>query len=258
VGSWQNISSISVPAGATVNLGPQPLNVGSWNWTGPNGFSSTAREIDNIQLSTGTNTYTATYTNTSGCKSTQAFVVTVSAGVNTNPVQVNLSSAFNVNGIFPNYSLPSNGGLDGGGYAYSSSLIGNSLTWSGSPFSIGGASSPDAVYGATITLPAGIYPSVKILAAGVNGLQTNQRFEVTYTDGTTSTFTQSISDWFNESSVSGETVALTMSYRVTYNGRPQNGPYHLYGYSFALNTSKTVKSITLPSNRNVVVLAITL
>ena len=36
------------------------------------------------------------------------------------------------------------------------------------------------------------------------------------------------------------------------------GPVYLYGYSFAINSAKTVKSITLPNNRNVVVLAIDL
>jgi hypothetical protein len=35
-----------------------------------------------------------------------------------------------------------------------------------------------------------------------------------------------------------------------------HGPFYLYGYAFAINGAKTVKSITLPNNRNVVVLAI--
>ena len=74
---WQNITSITVSPGVAVDLGPQPLSVGTWSWTGPNGYTSTAREIDSIPLSSGANTYTATYTNTSGCPSTQAFAVTV-------------------------------------------------------------------------------------------------------------------------------------------------------------------------------------
>jgi hypothetical protein len=32
----------------------------------------------------------------------------------------------------------------------------------------------------------------------------------------------------------------------------------VYGYTFALNSAKTVKSLTLPSNANVVMLAATL
>jgi CSLREA domain-containing protein len=76
-GVWQNVTSVTVNPGDTVNLGPQPGNGGSWSWAGPNGFSSNAREIDNIPLAVGTNTYVATYTNQVGATSTETFVVTL-------------------------------------------------------------------------------------------------------------------------------------------------------------------------------------
>jgi len=66
-----------VASGAKVNLGPQPLSGGSWSWAGPGGRTSTYREIDNIYLATGVNTYVATYTNGASCKSTQTFTITV-------------------------------------------------------------------------------------------------------------------------------------------------------------------------------------
>ena len=47
-----------------------------------------------------------------------------------------------------------------------------------------------------------------------------------------------------------------MAYRLTSTGATDNRTFYLYGYSFALNSAKTVQSITLPNNRNVVVLAI--
>ncbi len=47
-----------------------------------------------------------------------------------------------------------------------------------------------------------------------------------------------------------------MAYRIGPSGATSSGPVYLYGYSFALNSAKTVKSITLPNNRNVVVLAV--
>jgi len=180
------------------------------------------------------------------------------ATVSTAPVSVSLASAFNVYGIFSNASAPTNGGLDNNGYAYSSSLLGTSVTWSGVTFALGAAGTADAVSGGTISLPAGSFPALYLLAAGVNGAQENQTFIVTYTDGTTTTFTQSLSDWGAESSVSGEAIAAAMAYRVTPSKTTQNGPWHLYGYSFPLNAAKTVKSITLPANRNVVVLAVSL
>ena len=76
-GSWQQTASVSVGFFSTVNLGPQPLTGGSWSWTGPHGYTSTSRQINKIPLSYGTNTFVATYTNTSGIKSTQTFTITV-------------------------------------------------------------------------------------------------------------------------------------------------------------------------------------
>jgi hypothetical protein len=75
--AWQEAAIAIVASGSTVNLGPQPIS-GTWNWTGPYGFTSTARQINKIALSTGANTYVATYTNSSSCKSTETFVITVS------------------------------------------------------------------------------------------------------------------------------------------------------------------------------------
>ena len=75
--SWQSITAVTVAAGSVVNLGPQPLTGGSWSWTGTNGFTSTAREIDGIPLNSGVNTYVATYTNPAGMKSTETFTITV-------------------------------------------------------------------------------------------------------------------------------------------------------------------------------------
>ncbi len=76
-GAWQNAASVTVNPGDIVNLGPQPQNGGSWSWSGPNGFSSNAREIDNIPLAVGTNTYVATYTNQAGVTSSQIYVITL-------------------------------------------------------------------------------------------------------------------------------------------------------------------------------------
>jgi len=81
-GTWEEESSATVASGATVNLGPQPSSGGSWSWSGPNGYSSTSRQINAIPLSSGANNYVATYTNSGGCKSTETFVITVTGGSN--------------------------------------------------------------------------------------------------------------------------------------------------------------------------------
>jgi glucuronoarabinoxylan endo-1,4-beta-xylanase len=92
-GTWTQESSASVPSTSTaVDLGPQPTSGGSWSWTGPNGFTSTAREIDNIALSAGSNVYTATYTNSCGAKSTQAFTITAPGGSGS-PINIDAGGA---------------------------------------------------------------------------------------------------------------------------------------------------------------------
>ena len=69
---------------------------------------------------------------------------------------------------------------------------------------------------------------------------------------------QSVSDWFSPANYAGETKALTMTHRDTGSGLLDNRTFYLYEYSVALNPAKTVASMTLPGNRNVVVLAATL
>ena len=63
-------------------------------------------------------------------------------------------------------------------------------------FRFGPANAPDVVTGQTVTLPAGCFGALKILAAGVEGSQKSQTFTVAYADGTSSTFTQNLSDWY--------------------------------------------------------------
>ena len=107
-------------------------------------------------------------------------------------------------------------------------------------------------------MPSGGYGALTLLATGVNGNQAGQPFTVTYTDTTQATFTQSISDWYTPQNYSGESTAVTMSYRDLYNGTKDSRTFYVYGYSFSLNATKTVSSITLPNDANVEVLAIDL
>lgn len=77
-GTWQNVASDTVNLGATVVLGPQPVAATGWSWSGPNGFSATTREVTISDASAAkAGTYTATYTNPSGCKSSQKFNLSV-------------------------------------------------------------------------------------------------------------------------------------------------------------------------------------
>ena len=175
----------------------------------------------------------------------------------TGPSAVNLSGVFNRVGIVNDGSTFSGGGVDGDGNALSANLLGSSVVFNSSTYSLGAAGVNNVVSaaGQTINLPADD-ARITLLALGVNGNQPNQTFTVTYTDGSTQTFTQSISDWFTPQNYAGESNAVTMPYRDTASGGRDSRTFHVYAYSFTVDTAKHVKSITLPNNRNVEILAI--
>jgi len=76
--TWTEESTATLTSTSTaVDLGPQPASGGSWSWTGPNKYTSTSRQINNIPLTVGADSYLATYTNASGCKSSETFTITV-------------------------------------------------------------------------------------------------------------------------------------------------------------------------------------
>ena len=178
-----------------------------------------------------------------------------SGGSSGTAVHVSLASAVDRYGIANNGSAVPNGGLDGSDYAYAASLLGTSISWGGSSFTLGTAGTPDTVSSSTIALPAGSYGSLALLAAAAGGSQPAQTFVVSYTDGTTTSFVHGVSDWFRPQGYPGETIVSTMAYRIAPNGGTSAGPVYLYGYSLALNSAKSVASITLPNNPRVVLLA---
>lgn len=195
---------------------------------------------------------------TSGSYSHTAIVSLTVLAPSSGTSVVDLSPSYNVSGSAVDYLTFTNGGLDGGGRSYSGEQLGASQNVGGVVYALGPMGATDAVSSQTVALPAGKFATLKLLATGVNGNQTGQTFIVTYTDGTTSTFTQGLSDWCTPQNYSGETNAVPGIYRDNSVGTLDVRPLYLYGYSFSLNNAKTVKSIALPSNRNVVLLAITL
>ena len=173
---------------------------------------------------------------------------------------VHLASYYNRAGLYSDGRAFS-GGLDTDNYAYSASLLGPAVGWKGVTFALGPSNANDVVVasGQTIPLPAGQATTLLMLGTAVNGSQSSQPFTVTYTDNSTSTFSQGISDWAFGQNYAGESTVVTLPYR-NYGGgsKDLNTTASIYGYSFTLNQTKTVKSVTLPSNSSVVVLAMAL
>ena len=73
-----------------MNLGEQVLSGGSYSWSGPSGFVNPATRIASATpLTSASNVFTLTYTNTSGVNSTQTFTINVNGTPLTPYIQVN-------------------------------------------------------------------------------------------------------------------------------------------------------------------------
>jgi Pro-kumamolisin, activation domain len=266
---------------STVTVTPQNGFGGSVTFSSVTGLPSGVTASFNPTSTTSTSTLTLTASSTAATgpgsalnvigtsgnitQYAPATTLSVSAATGTggSGTPVDLSSAYNLNGIYTD-GTPFTTGVDGLGSAYSSNLLTGNRILNGVQFNFGPANKLDAVSdtGQSITLPAGQFTTLQLLATSFNGPVLSQTIIVTYTDTTTSTFTQGFSDWCgcstNPGGQAGESFAVVMPYRDLSTGKQDDTPFNLYGYTFVLNSAKTVKSITLPNNKNVVVLAATL
>jgi Pro-kumamolisin, activation domain len=195
-------------------------------------------------------------------QSASSLTVAVSAATGTGGSgwPVDLSAAYNTYAIYTDGTTITTSGLDGLGDAYSANLLTPHRILNDVQFNFGPANHKDAVSGAgqTIPLPRGQFATLQLLGTGYNGNQSAETVTVTYTDGTTSTITQSFSDWFAPNYNNNESFAVVMPYRNLADGTRDNRVFNLYAYVFALDGRKTVKSVTLPDDPNVVILAATL
>jgi hypothetical protein len=164
---------------------------------------------------------------------------------------------YNVNAIYTNGSTYSaTGGADGNGNSLSATVMGSSTNWNGTTFVYGSANAADAFSNVSIPLSSGSFSSLNVLAFAVNGSQASQTFTIHYTNGTTSTATQSISDWGQSQGYSGETKVITLPYTNTSTGGENTGGGYIYGYTIPVTSSLTVSSISIPANSHVIVLGV--
>jgi len=124
--------------------------------------------------------------------------------------------------------------------------------------------------GQTIDLTSGSVAKLLMIGAAVNGNQTDRKLTLAFTNDVTWTWTPSFTDWRNNSSSrplpSGATLAasneslLRATWVIDKKGVQTAENAYLYGYSFDLTpyAGMTLKSVTLPNNSNVGILAMTL
>lgn len=197
---------------------------------------------------------------------TSPFVFTVSP--TSTQVAVNLQAYFsNFGQTVDNESFSCTYSLDGGA-SYSQNLLSSTpIIYNGTLMALQSSNnntqfnaiqaSGHSISSTAISLPHGYFSKLNFVGTGVNGDQPNQSFTVTYTDNSTTVSTISLDDW--ASSTPSNSIVKNMAYRNDcLSGSAEAGSYKLYGYTIALDPTKTVKNIILPNNDQVYLLAISL
>ena len=159
----------------------------------------------------------------------------------------------NVDAATAQGTAPLSGGFDGSGHSLDAADIPAILPWSGQNFSLQ-TNGLDA-WSATSVPLSGQGAVLYLIGAGVNGGAVDQTFILNYADGSAIPFSLSLSDWRNGPGYEGEHQVLApMPTRIGSDGAVDHAPVHLFGYRIPIDPAKTVSSLTLPNNRNVVIL----
>jgi hypothetical protein len=99
-GSLDQTNSVSATAGDDVGLSPRPATGGSWNWSGPDGYSAETREISlqDVQANDA-GVYVAQHTSDCGAQSNEAFTLTVEE--DGGPANIALSASVRTSYVSP-------------------------------------------------------------------------------------------------------------------------------------------------------------
>jgi len=198
-------------------------------------------------------------------------------GITTAPWQVANNQGFDRNGNYYNSNYTGGSTKD--------TVYGAPITYNGISFPLGQIPSDDSQVGGsrgpqnfvqakgqTITVDmvdpindtAGVHARqhdfLYLAGAASNGNQMSQKITLTFTDGTTETWTQSFTDWSNNGSsaapqpLSGEFLIESQPERLNQEGDLKPIPAYIFAYGYNLR-GKQLASITLPNNENVGILS---
>jgi hypothetical protein len=168
-----------------------------------------------------------------------------------------LAAAYNNVGITDN-SNPAPGNFDGTGDSFSTQAL---AAGTPAPLTAGGQAT---FGGTTFTWPSAVGTPNNVIADGqiinLTGSGTDLGFlgagafgaasgtgTITYTDGTTQSFSLVMADWYNNAAVAGDEVATTTSSWNFSSSTQTPHPVSVYFASVPLQAGKTVASVTLPT-----------
>jgi beta-glucosidase len=168
-----------------------------------------------------------------------------------------LAAAYDNVGITDNAD-PAPGNFDGTGESYSTQALaagtptpltaGGQATFGGTTFTWPTAvGTPDDVVadGQTIDL-SGSGTDLGFLGAGAFGAASGTG-TITYTDGSTQSYSLAMADWYNNAPVSGDEIATTTTSWNFSSSTQTAHPVSIYFASVPLEAGKTVASVTLPT-----------
>ncbi|MCL1870797.1 MAG: glycoside hydrolase family 3 C-terminal domain-containing protein [Promicromonosporaceae bacterium] len=176
-----------------------------------------------------------------------------------------LGAAFDTVGVSDD-SNESGGNLDGSGYSFSAQALASvGVTpgaavpgGSGLVFPDVAAATPDAMTTTgQVVAASGSGTRLGVLAVGTNGEQ-KAPVTVTYTDGTTSTATIDVNDWYSNAAVAGSTLVATTPYwnRPPGSTYPRTQKVSLYATTVPLTAGKEVSYLTFGTNTHLHVFTI--
>jgi beta-glucosidase len=175
--------------------------------------------------------------------------------------RVNLTSYYNQDG-FSYDTNRGDGAYDPGTSpvsTYSADLLNINPAYDGVPYQLGpkidGQNNAIKCTGQTITLPQGMYASLRFLGSATNGNATGT-FRINYTDNTYTDVSVTGKDWCT-ADTTGEKVVQTMAHRHR-NAADQTVNTYVFAYYLTPTIGKTVASLGLPNVSNMHVLAISL
>ncbi|MBA3826693.1 MAG: glycoside hydrolase family 3 C-terminal domain-containing protein, partial [Ktedonobacterales bacterium] len=182
----------------------------------------------------------------------------------TTPSYNTLQQANNNIGTSDN-SNPTAGNYDGKGYSYSAQALaevgltpGAVVTHNGVSFiwpNNAAGQKNNVVAGGQTIMYAAAGNTLGFLGAAAFGTQSGTA-TITYTDGTTQPFTLSFADWYANAPAAGDDlIATAANWNVPAGSTSGNHAVSVYYTSVALNPTKAIQSVTLPSNANLHVFA---
>lgn len=170
-----------------------------------------------------------------------------------------------------NYVFTDNASFDGDGYTYAAedigSLVGNQLQWNGVSFNGINSNAINFAWanGQTVDVDGEGANVLNLAGAGIGDGAIGATLTINFTDNTSSSWNQGFSNWCDPSYQLGEAIISSQSYRYSQPSLGSTSPpsivsgnNYIYGYSYPVPAGKTVESVTLPFDRDLRLLGITM